>query len=302
MNDLKDICRICFLKPKEGPLTPIDDDLIKQMLSRAGIMLSHPTHCQWPECVCSECVDLIKAASRLRMLCQQSEKHLQLMEEAVIDNANMEEQMQELKEDAAKPPMKVLNGKCLMKLSVEKRRIYEIDLKISKTTPEESFDFISISPSNSSTPLISDCFKCDICNNVYTERMKFTAHLKMHSQDKPHQCEICHKRFRQTPQLTRHMNSHTGQRPYKCNYCDSSFGDPSTRYKHQRIHTNERPYKCIYCDKSFNYSNVLDVHLKTHTGERPYSCGYCGQRFSQLHHKNSHEKGHINNKPDCLED
>ncbi|EDW83339.2 uncharacterized protein Dwil_GK22369 [Drosophila willistoni] len=273
------------------------------MLSRAGIMLSHPANCQWPESVCSECVVLISAASRLRMLCQQADEHLQLMEKAAIDNANVEDQLQELKKDDDKPPMIVLNGKCVnMKLSGEERGIYKINLKMSKPTPEESFDFISISPSNSSTPLTSDCFKCDICNNVYTERVKFTAHLKIHSQDKPHECEICHKRFRQTPQLTRHMNSHTGQRPYKCNYCDSSFGDPSTRYKHQRIHTNERPYKCIYCDKSFNYSNVLDVHLKTHTGERPYSCGYCGQRFSQLHHKNSHEKGHFDNKPGCFEE
>lgn len=32
-------------------------------------------------------------------------------------------------------------------------------------------------------------YVCNICNNVYTEKVKLTAHLKVHSVHKPHECE-----------------------------------------------------------------------------------------------------------------
>uniref|UniRef100_A0A1B0GGC7 Uncharacterized protein n=1 Tax=Glossina morsitans morsitans TaxID=37546 RepID=A0A1B0GGC7_GLOMM len=113
-------------------------------------------------------------------------------------------------------------------------------------------------------------YVCSYCGNIYNEKSKLTMHLKLHTNEKPHECEICGKRFSMTPQLARHMNSHTGKRPFKCQYCEASFADPSTKIKHERIHTNERPYKCKVCGKSFAYSNVLKVHMITHTGEKPY--------------------------------
>ncbi|KAM7361405.1 uncharacterized protein ACRADG_011725 [Cochliomyia hominivorax] len=137
-------------------------------------------------------------------------------------------------------------------------------------------------------------YKCEFCDNTYTEKTKYKNHIKLHIKNKPHECEICKKRFSTTPQLSRHMNSHTGNRPYSCQYCDARFGDPSTKIKHERIHTNERPYKCNFCNKAFAYSNVLKVHLMTHTGEKPYTCDYCGKSFSQQHHKTTHEKRHTN--------
>ncbi|KNC26832.1 hypothetical protein FF38_12994 [Lucilia cuprina] len=139
---------------------------------------------------------------------------------------------------------------------------------------------------------VNGVYSCKFCENTYTEKTKYTNHMKIHIKDKPHECEICKKRFTTTPQLSRHMNSHTGNRPYKCQFCEARFGDPSTKIKHERIHTNERPYKCNMCDKAFAYSNVLKVHLMTHTGEKPHTCDYCGKTFSQLHHKNAHEKRH----------
>lgn len=32
-------------------------------------------------------------------------------------------------------------------------------------------------------------YMCNICNNVYTDKVKLSAHIKVHSVHKPHECE-----------------------------------------------------------------------------------------------------------------
>ncbi|XP_034486992.1 zinc finger protein 182 [Drosophila innubila] len=303
MDNAEPICRICLLQPKIDTLMPTDSDFCANIEQCTGVLLTQDA--DLPNKICTSCALLLRAALKLRTLCQQAEQ-----------------QLQKLKQEQQEQQMKV-DSDCDM--STEFVESYEVTLETASTTGSHcSADVVTIKPSSpahatvpaskpnrrsrstavavpsshspthssEANPSTGLSYACNICNNVYTEKVKLTAHLKVHSEHKPHECEICHKRFRQTPQLARHMNSHTGLRPYKCDYCDSSFADPSTRIKHQRIHTNERPYKCKFCSKSFAYSNVLNVHLKTHTGERPFSCQYCERRFSQMHHKNTHERAH----------
>ncbi|KAM8706091.1 hypothetical protein ACLKA7_010387 [Drosophila subpalustris] len=288
MDNLEPICRICLQQPKIDTLMPTDSNFCSNIEQCTGVVLTQDA--DLPNKLCTSCALLLRAALKLRNLCQQAE-----------------EQLQKLKEEQQEQQMKA-ESDC--DLSSEFLESYEVTLETGSTTGSQRSALVAAvtikpsSPSPATVPgskpkrpadankSMGASYACDICNNVYNEKVKLTAHLKVHSVHKPHECEICHKRFRQTPQLARHMNSHTGLRPYKCDYCDSSFADPSTRIKHQRIHTNERPYKCKYCSKSFAYSNVLNVHLKVHTGERPFSCQYCGRRFSQMHHKNTHERAH----------
>ncbi|XP_064549500.1 zinc finger protein 416 [Drosophila montana] len=296
MDNTEPICRICLLHPKIETLIPTASDFFSQIEECTGVLLTQDDRI--PNKICTSCALLLRAALKLRTMCQQAEK-----------------QLQRVKNEKAQQQMQLDSGS-----ETEFIESYEVTLETSSVAGSQgSTDGITIKPASPAPTIVSAhrpkrrnrtiaevpstsnpetskplalTYVCNICNNVYTEKVKLTMHLKLHSLHKPHECEICHKRFRQTPQLARHMNSHTGLRPYKCDYCDASFADPSTRIKHQRIHTNERPYKCKYCQKSFAYSNVLSVHLKIHTGERPFSCQYCGRRFSQAHHKNTHERSH----------
>ncbi|EDW53875.1 zinc finger protein 184 [Drosophila sechellia] len=310
-RDLK--CRICLVQPKDESLMPTEPDFPDQIKRCTGVELSESP--DWPNRICTSCALLLRAALKLRSLCQQTEKDLkeQKLQEINIEIVHDEQETNKKKSESRDLSKNEANGSD-SELEYEYLESYDVTLENSEDVAYSADELVSIEPaisapeesvcSLSPKPVTfedEDCgqaasFSCSICNNVYSERVKLTNHMKVHSAEKPHECEICHKRFRQTPQLARHMNTHTGNRPYKCDYCDSRFADPSTRIKHQRIHTNERPYKCEFCSRSFGYSNVLRVHLKTHTGERPFSCQFCQKSFSQLHHKNTHEKSHKRTK------
>ncbi|KAH8310425.1 hypothetical protein KR044_001302 [Drosophila immigrans] len=287
MDSAGPTCRICLQQPKTETLMPTDSNFFSNIEQCTGVLLTQ--NAEIPNKICTSCALLLRAALKLRTLCRQAEEQLHKLKR---EQEREQEQLMKLDSD----------NECDVASDTEVGVSYELTLETVSIVNTEA----TVLTSKSETELTDQrararlsnehskeqTYVCNICNNIYTEKVKLTTHLKLHSVHKPHECEICHKRFRQTPQLARHMNSHTGLRPYKCDYCESSFADPSTRIKHQRIHTNERPYKCKYCTKSFAYSNVLNVHLKIHTGERPFSCQYCGRPFSQLHHKNTHERSH----------
>ncbi|XP_017060769.1 zinc finger protein 39 [Drosophila ficusphila] len=301
-------CRICLLQPKDESLIPTQPDFPDQIKQCTGVELSDNPN--WPNHICTSCALLLRAALKLRILCQKAEKELQQLEHQEIhiqihhddQRVKQNSDSQDLPSKEPFPSDSDVEYDYLESYDVTLENSEDaacsademVSIEPSSCTPEESIYSLSPKPETGEEEgaCQAQSFACNICQNVYIDRVKLTTHMKVHSTEKPHECEICHKRFRQTPQLARHMNTHTGNRPYKCDYCDSSFADPSTRIKHQRIHTNERPYKCKYCSKSFSYSNVLRVHLKTHTGERPFSCQHCQRTFSQLHHKNAHERSH----------
>ncbi|KAH8278389.1 hypothetical protein KR018_001549, partial [Drosophila ironensis] len=292
-------CRICLLQPKDKQLLPTPDDFPEKIRSCTGIQLTHSSRA--PSGICNGCNQLLQAALKLRFLCEEAEKKLQpsVQIHVQIEDVTQGSGGQKKGSQSNQPKVEFVEYEVTLNNIKDEHSNAKESIRIERVhsrppSPMTEDHLMSEEeddePQNYLRPAGS--FPCTECRNVYDKRQRLTAHMKVHSEDKPHECEICHKRFRQTPQLARHMNTHTGQRPYKCDYCDSCFGDPSTRIKHQRIHTNERPYKCTYCPKSFSYSNVLQVHLITHTGQRPFSCQYCDKTFSQLHHKNAHERSH----------
>jgi len=91
---------------------------------------------------------------------------------------------------------------------------YEVTLETaSNTDSHSSADVVTIKPSSATRATVPTCkakrrsrtvvaksptttssnevpsYACNICNNVYTEKVKLTAHLKVHSVHKPHECE-----------------------------------------------------------------------------------------------------------------
>ncbi|XP_017085037.2 zinc finger and SCAN domain-containing protein 12 isoform X2 [Drosophila eugracilis] len=245
-------CRICLVQPQNESLMPTEPDFPVQIKRCTGVDLSETPN--WPNHICTSCALLLRAALKLRSLCQKAEKELeeQQLQEIHIQIIHNDQDMKQKCDDGLDQPKKLTSGSD-SELEYEFLESYDMTLDNNEDADCSADEMVSIEPANSvpeesacslsPKPATEDeedssqtpCFVCTICQNVYTERVKLSNHMKVHNTEKPHECEICHKRFRQTPQLARHMNTHTGNRPYKCDYCDSRFADPSTRIKHQSI-------------------------------------------------------------------
>jgi KRAB domain-containing zinc finger protein len=40
-------------------------------------------------------------------------------------------------------------------------------------------------------------------------------HMKLHTEEKPHECKVCEKSFPQKGDLKKHMVVHTGEKPHQ---------------------------------------------------------------------------------------
>ncbi|XP_066469278.1 zinc finger protein 585A-like [Tiliqua scincoides] len=144
--------------------------------------------------------------------------------------------------------------------------------------------------------------KCSACGKSFSSKSSLTAHLKIHTEEKPFKCSECGKSFSQRKALIRHHRIHTGEKPYTCLECGKSFCQSAALITHQRIHTGEKPYTCLECGKSFCQKTTLIRHQRIHTGEKPYACLECGKRFSHRSQLTSHHRIHTGEKPfKCLE-
>ena len=167
---------------------------------------------------------------------------------------------------------------------------------------------------------------CNICQNTFPDKKKFTVHQRIHSEDKfhpckfcgivlttkddlyehncadltierPFSCDICQLRFKRLSNLETHKRIHTGEKPYSCEICKKSFNQNSSFIRHKRIHTGEKPYSCKICKKSYNDNSSLKQHKRTHTGEKRYSCDICKKAFTQSSDLTKHKRIHSGEKP-----
>jgi len=138
---------------------------------------------------------------------------------------------------------------------------------------------------------------CTVCSKVFSRLSHLTAHMIIHSGEKPYGCSECDKRFCTKGHLNQHLFTHTGEKPYSCEQCDFTCSQKSQLTRHLRTHTGHKPYMCDVCGASFAHSSNCKRHKLTHTGDKKYKCEQCGKMFAEKHHLTRHIRTHSGEKP-----
>lgn len=175
-------------------------------------------------------------------------------------------------------------------------------------------------------------FKCEFCEEVYTDAYKFSTHVYDHN-GVLFQCPLCpHATIKRSCILSHIKRMHLRKFKYHCKICGKADDDKTRHFEHELSHEANPPqFLCIVCNKSFPYSRYLSVHqvryhhvkicrpcelcemtfpnnksyirhFKTHIKDRPsleknHLCDICGKGYARLHKLKSHYRTHTGSKP-----
>jgi hypothetical protein len=112
------------------------------------------------------------------------------------------------------------------------------------------------------------------CGRRFKLKNLLTAHLRVHSDERPHPCTHCEKRFKTKGELKSHLKavhkitdasiSATPPTPFACTHagCGRSFRWKSRLKTHMISHSVERPFACTLCKKTFKSKSQLAHHMR----------------------------------------
>lgn len=77
-------------------------------------------------------------------------------------------------------------------------------------------------------------------------------------------CPYCFTRCPKFSDLKRHMRLHTEDKPHECEFCSLAFARASHLARHRRTHTGERPFHCPdpSCERTFSRQDKLKLHTQ----------------------------------------
>merc|ERR1711860_238152 len=114
-------------------------------------------------------------------------------------------------------------------------------------------------------------YKCDQCEKEFPTKLRLSAHVVIHTGEKPYKCEFCEKCFNNCGTYNRHKKNHIlgDQRPFQCEVCKKTYKTKEVLEKHfKTIHATYNQVSCELCERKFPNTTILKQHIKTHSKER----------------------------------
>ncbi|XP_022209917.2 zinc finger protein 75A [Drosophila obscura] len=315
MDKLDSRCRICLVDDEEESLIATGVDFCEQIKCFTGIQLSEGPN--WPKKICIGCALLIRAARKLRLLCQESEKEFRqeakkydvpskCREENSIDSdTEMEPEYLDNYEASHGSPKSTTDSHCSVEISIK------LDSP-ALSAPGELEPPSTFAPVEQESPSAIGPVKRKPPSAVSPMKRKpqSTAMLSLSpvgtptpetesksSKNKRFACHICPNTYKEKAKLTVHMLVHNKLKRHECEICHKRFNQTTPLKRHMNTHTGLRPYKCDFCDSSFADPSTRIKHQRIHTNERPYKCTFCSREFAYSNVLSAHLKTHTNEKP-----
>ncbi len=154
-----------------------------------------------------------------------------------------------------------------------------------------------------------DSFKCEFCENSFTEKRSLTQHVRSAHLNVTFPCEICQKTFTRKSSRQQHQIVCQGRQQrapeapsHTCDICGKTFSLATNANQHRRAVHEKVKFDCGKCDKSFVRNAEKARHESSCTGPVTYSCDVCGNsmrtlRELQFHQKMKHKKEYSHARP-----
>ncbi|KOB67340.1 putative zinc finger protein 45-like protein [Operophtera brumata] len=141
-------------------------------------------------------------------------------------------------------------------------------------------------------------FHCKDCI-YHSERISdMSAHIVIHSGERPFQCDICLRSFTQHSSLSSHKEA--SHKVYiaegTCHYCGKHIQGRTKLYRHMEQHRRNN-FPCKICSIVLKSKSSFKNHMKRHSGIKAYACEICPKSFyTQSELCNHKTKVHLKTK------
>ena len=143
-------------------------------------------------------------------------------------------------------------------------------------------------------------YRCSVCNKKFKDKSDMKQHRITH-REKKFPCAICNLKFISKAAVTAHIMIHTGERPYSCEMCKRRFRFNRSLKLHVMDHSGPEswPHECETCHQKFKTNERLKYHMYTHTGGSAFTCKTCGMGYADLRRLEDHMLIHDKNELTC---
>uniref|UniRef100_A0A1B6JCR0 C2H2-type domain-containing protein n=1 Tax=Homalodisca liturata TaxID=320908 RepID=A0A1B6JCR0_9HEMI len=135
-----------------------------------------------------------------------------------------------------------------------------------------------------------DTTVCTVCLEIFGSQEELQDHQTIHKQQQLISCDQCDQQFSRRQQYLAHLKEHE---KYKCLNCNESFSAKKRAEKHARegheVSGLELQLQCAQCGQMFCSQKLLKSHTEQyHSGSKSLTCDKCKRTFKHERYFKSH--------------